>query len=160
MNANAGRTLVPLLLRVKLALVALAPALAWAAAQAPARGDVDGVSVWQWIGVLLFSLLGWGIADLDKIAEQWNPALGNSYEVWKARLNLYKAILASVGAGIGTFFLTKLAPAMFLPMLNLKTADGATPEIPEMIILLLVAAAGFMGARWWTGFERKIAGAP
>jgi len=108
--------------------------------------------------VLFFALLGWGIADLDKVAELWNPALGNSYQVWKARLSLYKAILASIGAGIGTFFLCKLAPAMFLPMFNLKTADGTTPEIPEMIIMLVVAGAGFMGARWWTTFERKVTG--
>ena len=78
--------------------------------------------------------------------------------MWRERLRIWKGVLASSGAGVGTFFFAELAPGMFLPMLGLKTADGAVPNIPDMIVLLLVAGAGFMGSRWWSNFERKVAG--
>jgi hypothetical protein len=148
------------LFRIKLLLLALLPLAAWAATATTAPVDpLEQITFWQWARVIMFTLFGWAIQDLDKIAELRNPAFTSAYEKWREILKLWKGIFASLGAGIATFFIAEIAPAMFLPMLGLKTADGSVPEIPDMFVLLLCAGAGWEGARWWTRFEQKRAAA-
>ena len=58
------------LLHLKIVLLSALPFMAWAATQGLAPVDpLDQVTLWQWLRVIAFALLGWAIQDLDKIAE-------------------------------------------------------------------------------------------
>lgn len=140
------------LLRAKVALVAAWPALAWGAS----RLDAESISAWGWAFILVFSLLGWIVSDLDKVAELWNVAGKSAYERVRGALVLVKTIAASLLAGVSTFFIGKFFPALFLSMLGVK--PETSPELPEMALLLAAAFAGYMGARWFALLEKKLTG--
>lgn len=146
----------------KVGLAALLTA-AWAYAleqRATAVVTEEGVA-WSMIaGIILFSLLGWAIADLDKLAELWNPVNSAAYERKKISFSIIKGGLASLGAGAATFIIGTYLPALLLPGLGLKTASGTAPEIPEMVLLLLSAGAAFGGSRWWSRWEEKATPGP
>src|SRR3990167_4458629 len=104
------------LFRLKVLLLALLPLAAWAATATTAPVDpLEQITFWQWARVIMFTLFGWAIQDLDKIAELWNPAFVSAYEKSREALKLWKGVLASLGAGVATFFIAEIAPAMFLP---------------------------------------------
>jgi hypothetical protein len=148
------------LLVTKFIFAGALPIAAWAAGHTvPSPETIHAIGVGMWFWIVTFSLLGWAMADLDKVAEVWNPAIeGRFYEKMKECLKLYKGILASVGAGIATFVVTDLAPGPVMTAFGLRMADGSVPRIPAMAALLLVAGAGYMGSRWWARFETKIPG--
>lgn len=140
------------LLRAKVALVASWPVLAYGAS----RLDAESISAWTWAFILGFSLLGWVVSDLDKVAELWNLEGKSMYERVRARFVLLKTIAAAEFAGVSTFFLGKLFPAAFLSMMSVKPEQA--PELPEMALMLAAAFAGYMGARWFALIERKLLG--
>jgi hypothetical protein len=151
--ARSGMALLsPLLLRFKVALIASTPIVAWAAAEQISRASASSLPAVTWMFMIGFSLIGWAVADLDKVAELWDTEGHSAYELWKVRLTLLKTIAASIAAGILMFFLGKLAPAMLVGMLGLQ---GPTPEVPEMLLLIFTAGAGYMGTRWFDWFEAR-----
>lgn len=143
-------------LRAKFLFVAFSPALAWATEQRMASEAIGGISMLTWLAMLGFATLGWIVSDLDKVAELWKP--GEAYERWKERLKLWKGIAASNLAGIFTFFIGKGAPGLILSATGLKVEGGGNPVIPEMLLFLMVAGAGYMGTRWFSWLERKVTG--
>lgn len=140
------------LLRVKVALVAAMPIAAYAAEQTIHRMSASSLSGLTWMFVVGFALLGWAVADLDKVADLWSVEGQSARELLKARLVLVKTIAASTLAGICMFFLGKLAPGLLIAMLGVQ---AVTPEIPEMLLLIFTAGAGYMGSRWWDWFEAR-----
>lgn len=152
----ANILLYPPLLQVKMTLIAFTPALAWAVTEQSIL-DLDGMSLVTWIAVAFFSVVGWAVNDLDKVAELWKPG-ENKYEQWKERMKLLKGVIASFAAGIFTFFIGKAAPGPVLAMLGLKHADGTVPQIPEMILFVLVTGGAYMGTRWFAALEKKVSG--
>jgi hypothetical protein len=141
------------MLRAKVLLASAAPIAAYAAEQAVHRGSASSLSALAWTFIIVFSLLGWAVADLDKVADLWAAEGQSAREAWKARLVLVKTIAASVLAGICMFFLGKLAPGFLLGMMG--GSSHMAPEIPEMLLLIFTAGAGYMGSRWWDWFEAK-----
>jgi hypothetical protein len=153
-----------LLLRVKAALILATPGLAMAAEQAmlaaARRGGLEAVSVWQWFFLFAFSMLGWAVSELDKVAELWNVEGRSKYELMKERLKLLKTVAASIAAGSCVYLLGQEAPAFFLRAIGVAEAStgGASPAIPEMVLFVFVAGAGYMGARWFAWLEAKFFG--
>lgn len=142
----------PALLKAKLALAAAAPALAYAGEQAIQGTAASSLSLLTWCFVIAFSLLGWVVADLDKVADLWSVDGQPLREAIKARLKLLQTIAASLLAGVCMFFLGKLSPGILVGLMGIK-ADA--PQVPEMLLLIFTAGAGYMGSRWWDWFEGR-----
>lgn len=143
----------PHILRVKVALVASTPPLAFAAEQAMrvAASPLEEISLLTWFFIVLFATIGWAVADVDKVAELWNVADGSKYQQMLARLRLLKTVIGSQAAGVFTYFLGKISPGFLVSALGVKFEDGRPPEIHEFLLLIFVAGAGWLGSRW---FER------
>jgi hypothetical protein len=142
----------PALLRLKVILVACTPFAAWAAAEI-SRTSVSALPAMTWMFIVLFSMIGWAVADLDKVAELWDTEGHSAHELWKVRLTLLKTIAASIAAGIFMFFIGKLAPGAMVGALGVQ---AAAPELPEMLLLIFTAGAGYMGSRWFDWLEAKV----
>lgn len=145
-----------LLLRLKVALICCAPWLAYAAEvvqQHARRGAFDEVPAITWWFIAGFSLLGWTVSEVDKAAELWNTEGLTKYQVWKARLGLFKSVAASCAAGLLVYMLGSAAPKIFLRMIGV---DAAGAEMPEMFLFVFISGAGYMGARWFAWLERKL----
>jgi len=140
---------------VKTVLLAVTPPLAIAADQtmqlARAASPLEAISLLTWFFIVLFTLIGWAVADVDRIAELWNVGDGTKYQQVLARLKLLKTILGSLAAGVFTYFLGKIAPAFLIGAMGLKFESGQPPELHEFILLMLCSGAGWLGSRW---FER------
>jgi hypothetical protein len=146
------RVISPRILRVKVALVCATPLLAIAAERAMLRvSPLEEISLLTWFFIVLFALIGWAVADVDRIAELWNVGDGTKYQQVLARLKLLKSMLGSLAAGVFTYFLGKVAPGPLVSMMGLKFESGHPPELHEFVLLILVAGAGWLGSRW---FER------
>lgn len=142
------------LLRVKASIALFTPVLAWAAERSAAERVVLGeMSGWTWSFVAGFSLLGWAVADLDKMAELWNVEGKRAYELWRDRLKFVKGIAASNAAGIMTFFVGHLAPDWLAAGLGVGSEKA---QLPEMLVFVFVTGAGYMGVRWFDWLERKV----
>lgn len=144
----------PIRLSAKAALLALIPALAWAAAQqqvASVGSPLEEISWVSWLAMIVFAFIGWAVNDVDKLAELWNEEAATPYLRILARLKLLKTIIGSLAAGVFTYLLGKVAPGPVISMMGLKFTDGQPPQIHEFVLLLLVAGAAWQGARW---FER------
>lgn len=140
------------ILRVKVALVCATPLLALAAQRAmPRASPLEEISFLTWFFIVLFALIGWAVADVDKVAELWNVDGQGRYHQILARLRLLKTIIGSLAAGVFTYFLGKIAPAFLIGAMGLKFESGQPPELHEFVLLILVAGAGWLGSRW---FER------
>ena len=110
---------------------------------------------WTWGFILVFSTIGWAVAELDKLAEILEPEGMTRQQHLRAKLKYGQGYLASLGAGVSAYFLAKSGPAA-------ATATGIVSipgDIPEMMVLLMVFAAGYggirfvqwMAARWTPG---------
>jgi hypothetical protein len=141
----------PLFLRVKVALVAATPPLAMAAEQVRAVTPVEQISILTWLFILVFAMIGWAVADVDKLAELWNVEGMRKYDYILARLKLLKTIIGSLAAGVFTYFIGKISPAFLATVMGLKFENGKPPELHEFLLLIMVAGAGYLGSRW---FER------
>lgn len=139
--------------RVKAGLVAATPPLAYAAEQAQIAlaSPVEAISALTWLFIVVFALIGWAVADVDKIAELWNVDGQGKYQLMVTRLKLLKTVLGSLAAGVFTYFIGKISPAFLATVMGLKFESGKPPEIHEFLLLILVAGAGWLGSRW---FER------
>lgn len=142
------------LLQAKAAIVAFTPLLAHAAGEQLAL-RAESLSPTTWFFIVLFSLLGWIVSDLDKVAELWNLEGKTLHERVRARLVLAKTVGAALLAGVCMFFLGKLAPGVLLGMLGVA---GGARELPEMGLLIGTAVAGYMGARFFDWLERRLTG--
>lgn len=158
MRVEINKKLAEQCLRVKVALVALSPLFAYGAEAQIQRHAAESVSGWTWFFVFAFSALGWVVSEVDKVAELWNLDGRTIYERVKVRLVLFKTVAASAFAGVATFFIGKIAPDILLWALGVDAKTRSTPEIPEMLLLLAAAFAGYMGARWFAWMETKITG--
>ena len=153
------------LLYAKAILMLLTPGLAMAAEQtiqqAARRGSIEAVTAWTWAFLFGFSMLGWAVSELDKVAELWNVDGRSKYELMRERLKLLKTIAASIAAGILVYFLGQEAPGFFLRAIGVAQAADVGPGavIPEMVLFVFVAGAGYMGARWFAWVEIKFFGA-
>lgn len=149
-------------LKLKAALILATPALAWAAdatVQHVARtGSIETVTSLQWAFIVGFAMLGWSVSELDKIAELWNLDGKTNYEKAKERLKLLKGVAASNAAGIVLYFLSQSAPSFLLRMIGVAEASpgSVVSAMPEMVAFVFVAAGGYLGARVFTWFERKL----
>lgn len=144
------------ILRIKVALIAFAPVAAWAGEQVLRRaGSAESVTPWTWFFILAFALLGWMVADLDKVAELWNLEGKSPVERVRARLVFVKNVATALLAGVIAFFFGRLFPGLVLGLMGVQTS---APEIPEMALLLATAFAGYMGARFFAWLELKLTG--
>lgn len=100
--------------------------------------DPSDLAWWTWGFILAFSSIGWAIAELDKLAEILEPDGMTRQQRLRATLKFGQGYLASLFAGIGTYFVAKVAPGWI----------DMHGEIPEMLILLFIAAAAFGGTRF------------
>lgn len=146
------------LLYAKATLMLMAPGLAYAAQetvqQVARSGSLEAVTLTTWAFLVAFSLLGWAVSELDKVAELWNTDGRSRYELMKERLKLLKTVAASLAAGMLVYFLGLEAPAIFLRVIGIQ--DGPNPiQMPEMVLFVFVAGAGYMGARWFAWLEAK-----
>jgi hypothetical protein len=136
-------------------LLAVTPPLAIAAEQtmaaARAASPLEEISLLTWFFIVLFALIGWAVADVDKVAELWNVEGATKYQQMLARLRLLKTILGSLAAGIFTYFLGKVAPGIMFVALGVKFEGGQPPEMHEFLLFIFVSGAGWLGSRW---FER------
>lgn len=148
-------------LRLKVFLVLSAPMLAWAAEEAVQRaartGSVEAITLLQWGFIFGFSMLGWAVSELDKVAELWNTDGRTQAELWRERLKLLKGVAAANAAGITLYFLSQGAPGFFLRVIGVgdAIASGDAAKLPEMVTFVFVAGGGYMGARWFAWLERK-----
>lgn len=136
---------------VKGAIAASVPALAWAAEQRMLAvvSPLEEISAISWVAMVFFSLVGWAVADIDKLAELWNLGDGTPYHRAKERLRLLKTILGSITAGVFTYWLGKISPEFVFRAMNLQLPNGQAPEIHEFLLLIACAGAGWQGARWF-----------
>lgn len=142
----------PLIRRVKVAVVAATPPLAYAAEQTMrVVSPFDEITLFTWAGIFLFAAAGWIVADVDKVAELWNEAHDTRYKQIVARLKLVQSIIGAKVAGVFTYFLGKMAPGPLMAMMGLKFEHGQAPEVHEFLLFIAVFGAGWLGARW---FER------
>lgn len=145
------------LLQLKLFLAFMAPLYAMAAEQTIRRvTSPQDLPIVTWAFILGAAILGWAVADLDKLAELSNTEGKTKYEIAKQRISFVKSVVASVVAGIGIFFLGKTAPSLLLTVMGIQ--QTSTPEIPEMALLMGVAVAGYMGTRFWQRAEERLTG--
>lgn len=153
-----GNTLALRLLWAKVGLwLAILPLAAWAQTVSPKVNSPLELPWTAWAFIAAFAIGGWVVADLDKVAELWNLEGKSPFEKVKARFVLVKAIVASLLAGISTYFVGKVVPGFLLTMMGMAPAPGSpTPEIPEMLLFLAVTSAGYMGARWWDMLEKRM----
>lgn len=141
-------------LRLKAALVLCTPALAYAAeevVQHTRRGSLEEIPAITWLFLAGFSMLGWAVSELDKVAELWNTDGRSRYEIWKQRLALLKGVAASNAAGLLIYIMGSAAPAFFFRAIGVQ----GSPEFPEMVLFVFVSGAGYMGVRWFAWVERK-----
>lgn len=149
--ANMGDWIV-YLLRIKVGLICCVPFAAYAAEQTMRNLSAENLSALTWSFIFGFAMLGWAVADLDKVAELWKSD-GTDYDKWKRRFSLAKGIAASNTAGVLMFFLGKLSPGVALSMLGV---DAPSKEMPEMLLLIFTTGAGYMGTRWFDWLEKRI----
>lgn len=157
MKSNVIARASPLILRAKVALAIWSfplAAIAETAIQGAARtGSVQAISALTWLFILGFSMLGWTVSELDKVAELWHPSDQAAYEKWRERLKLLKGVAASNLAGILVFFMSAGAPDLFLRVVGVQSDKPV--DLPEMVQFVFVSAAGYMGARFFAFLERK-----
>lgn len=152
MTAGTRRVSIPPTWRaVKGAIAASIPALAWAQQKmlAVATSPLEEISAISWAGMIFFSLAGWAVADIDKLAELWNAGDGTAYHRALTRLKLLKTLLGSLLAGVFTYWLGKISPEFIFRAMNLQLPEGRAPEIHEFLLLIACAGAGWQGARWF-----------
>lgn len=158
MIAKSRLVRIPLLARAKAALLAITPILAHAAdnvmAQLALRGSLEDLSALTWFFLAFFSLLGWIVADLDKLAELWDTDGKTMAEKVRERLKLCKGVAGSLVAGMSIYFLGRHAPGVFLGAIGLQ----GEVYLPEMVLFVFVTMGGYMGTRFWAWFERKYFG--
>lgn len=148
-----------LLLRVKATLILACPVLAYGADNAVQRaaehGSLAAVSALTWLALAGFSLLGWCVSELDKVAELWNTDGRSQYEIWRERLKLLKGVAASLAAGMLVYFLGQGAPGFLLRSIGVPESSGISAQVPEMVLFVFVSGAGYMGVRWFAWVEAK-----
>lgn len=106
--------------------------------------DPADLAWWTWGFIVLFSAIGWAIAELDKLAEILEPEGLTRQQHMRAKLKYGQGFVASQAAGVSAYFLAKIAPAAATST-GFITVNG---NLPEMAILLMVFAAGFGGIRF------------
>lgn len=142
----------PPIRRVKVAVVAATPPLAYAAEQTmQIVSPFDELTLFTWVGIFLFAAAGWIVADVDKVAELWNEAHDTRYKQILARLKLVQSIAGSLVAGVFTYFGGKVAPGPVFGAMGFVQQAGQPFEVHEFVLFMAVAGAGWLGARW---FER------
>lgn len=156
MISERATTVRVLLLQAKVAIIGATPFAAYAAEQAIRATSPSNLSPLTWFFIFSFAWLGWAVSELDKVAELWNIDGKKPHEIWKARLAFGKGIAASALAGLCMFFIGKQAPGLLLTIMGVKVET--TPEVPEMIVLIFTAGAGYMGVRWFDWLERRFFG--
>ena len=107
-----------------------------------------------WVFIIGFSLLGWAVAELDKLAELWDTEGKKSVEIWRYRLTVVRDILGSIGAGIFVFFMGKVTPGWLVSSLGASVAKA--PEVPEMLLFIGVAIAGYSGSKIFKWVQGKV----
>lgn len=116
--------------------------------------NVDPASLpwWTWAFITAFASVGWAIAELDKMADIIFPEGLTPRQRMAATLKFSQGYLASGFAGVGIYFIAKVAP----------TWIGMRGYVPEMIVLLMVTAGDYGGARFlqWMLARMGMAGAP
>lgn len=153
-----------LLLKIKAGMLSIVPLMAYGADQTVQNvgraGSIEAVSTLQWAFLFGFSMMGWAVSELDKLAELWNVDGKSPYEVWRERLKLLKGIAAACAAGMLIYFLGQAAPGVFLRMIGIDSANaqGVTTQFPDMVLFVFVSGGGYMGARWFAWLERKFFG--
>lgn len=101
--------------------------------------DPADLAWWTWAFIFAFSTIGWAIAELDKLAEVLEPNQGIApQERLRTLLKFWQGYIASLFAGIGTYFVSKVAPDWV----------GLPGGMPEMLILIAVTGAAFGGTRF------------
>lgn len=137
-----------LLLKAWLFLVTVTTA-AWAQ-ERMSHVDPADLAWWTWGFIFVFASIGWAIAELDKMAEILFPEGLSPRQRAEVALKFAKGYIASLFAGVGMYFVTKVAPGWI----------GMTGEIPEMIALILVTASAFGGTRFLSWILARIGLAP
>lgn len=146
------RSVTPLLLLIKVLAVGLT--FSWAARAEDVLRNVDPAQLpwWTWAFISIFSTIGWAIAELDKMAEILFPEGLTPKQRAQATLKFAQGYVASGFAGVGIYFVAKVAPGW----LNMQG------DIPVMIILIAVTASAFGGMRFlsWVLARIGLATAP
>jgi hypothetical protein len=143
---------------VKLVLCLLIPVFAAFAAEVESietkQDSIQQLTALTWVFIIGFSLLGWAVAELDKLAELWDTEGKKSVEIWRYRLTIARDILGSVGAGIFVFFMGRITPGWMVSALGASVAKA--PEIPEMLLFIGVAVAGYSGSKIFNWIQSKV----
>jgi hypothetical protein len=100
--------------------------------------DPANLPFMTWAFITAFSVVGWAIAELDKLVDIVFPEGITARQRFAASLKFGQGFLASGFAGVGTYFVAKVSPAWI----------GMQGDVPEMIILLMVTTAAFGGTRF------------
>lgn len=127
-----------LLLNVKLLLLISTWSAAAMAAEVLRNVDPAALPWWTWAFITAFSTIGWAISELDKMADILFPDGLTAKQRAEAALKFTKGYIASGFAGVGIYFVAKVAPGW----INMQG------DVPEMIILLLVTASSYGGTRF------------
>lgn len=116
--------------------------------------NVDPASLpwWTWGFITGFATIGWAISELDKMAEIIFPEGLSPKQRLQAALKFTQGYIASGFAGIGIYFIAKVAPSWV----------GMKGDVPEMVILIMVTAGAYGGTRFlnWVLARMGLAGAP
>lgn len=138
------------LLRLKFALVACTPVAAYAAEKTIRQASMSDITLWTWFFILLMANLGWAIRDLDKLAGWWATEGKVFAEIAKIRLGIIKSLMGANGAGLCTFLLGKSAPQWL----------GLREDVPEFVLFVAIAVAGYLGAQWFEKLVHRKFGEP
>ena len=140
----------PRLFKFKFAVALLTPWLAQAAEQKLHDLDPAQIAWWTWGFILFFALIGWSISELDKLADVLVRDDKTRRDYIVGCLKVAQSAIASVAAGIGVYFAAKISPEYF----------GVSESMPEMLILLAVALAGYGGVGFLNWLATRIGVAP
>jgi hypothetical protein len=116
--------------------------------------SIEHLTALTWVFIIGFSVLGWAVSELDKLAELWDTEGKKSVEIWRYRLTLVRDILGSIGAGIFVFFMGRITPGWMVSALGASVAKA--PEIPEMLLFIGVAVAGYSGSKIFNWIQGKV----
>jgi hypothetical protein len=116
--------------------------------------SLEQLTALTWVFIIGFSSLGWAVAELDKLAELWDTEGKKSVEIWRSRLTIMRDILGSIGAGIFVFFMGKITPGWLVSSLGASVSK--MPEIPEMLLFIGVAVAGYSGSKVFGWIQGKV----
>lgn len=142
------------LLLAKGLIFAFLPLAALAAEGTGRRHSVEELTLWTWVFICFFSLIGWAVVDLDKLADLRDTEGKKPHEVLRQKLVLLRGVLTSLTAGVTMFFCGKMFPVWFITSLGVTVQKD--PEIPEMALFLLCFAAGMMGTKWFDWIKAKV----